>query len=319
MSFDFITIPNYIPDLEQLAKQEAASNPSVILEKFSQAIKIQPPKGSVYEKAILRTFGELVQLSPGRAFLEHLTQALKDKVLIICDSTTRAEAMPEFVPESNTLSISSDISIFYVENGVLIAHPFSLTLVHELFHAMHFNENPSNARNHLSSSKNLLHPDFRNQEEQLTITGLLEKTGTVDLCENVFLHIHGLPLRSSHRQGLLLKATPNKDLRLDQLIVAQAAESVKTHISEAPQTVNQLYTIDWMEGVIPTKDDRLASKRLLPLSIAIVQEFDEIVEYLLQMGAQLELDDDLGGPILAACSRSNYQLATKLVELAVKK
>jgi len=178
--------------------------------------------------------------------------------------------------------------------------PLHITLAHELLHAIHFH---CSAEDFRSKSNNNI-PLFDNEEEKLTICGEGSDINVLELCENRFLEVAGLPCRINHCGVTKKTSIPIEQLGILDFLTAEAWGSFKNLIEKDSTKVNEL-------AVNPENE----KQSCLPLSL--VRSLNGM-ELLLKEGARIDLLDDLGGPIVAAFEDS-YGLAAYLINQAIQR
>lgn len=325
MSFDFSIIPNYESQIDRLAfsktkhsHEEILTKAKRIFEGFIVKIEILPKEDIEFYASVIESLKEVAMLKPGRSLLKRLTKSLKEQTFKICDCIALNNSLPEFKPDEGAVYVSPLFQSYYISKQSLKDHPFLIQLIHESTHALHLYETPAafwerykNLSPFSSCSKMLLSPNLTNPEEQLTIMGVLDKNATVQLCENVFLRALGLPFRESHVDGIMLRSV-NENIRLDHLIYANATKDIEQLLEAYPETVNQIFKIDWVPSFESNKP--YANKNLLPLTFALKRLNNELIELLMAKPLQLDLEDDFGGPLLAFIDEHLFAIPKQLIE-----
>lgn len=308
---------SYIEKLTLLSKEKSSLTSEdiqiksrKILDKVEKAkiFAISENPSSDFYKEVNEAVRKISLVRPGRKLLKQLL--LKAKSPIKIEKSKRAR-----FDEVETIFLSPDANYYYSSNNFLHKHNFEIILAHELIHLVHFLIDSGKLYERKSQTSKLIDSEFHNEEEQLTICGFLEENDPIDLCENAFLEAWNLNLRTDHN-GLEVDF-PILHFGLDHYIIAKTYGNLQKHLSQYPESVSQLYQLDWL-GQETSK--KLASKRVCPLTIAAIQNNEKCIDLLIKHGAAITLNvkDELGGPILAACSICKFEIAQKLIAVAQK-
>jgi len=267
-----------------------------------------PGTGRSYVAYPVNTYRKISLIRPGRRLLKRIANCYESNPLKIVQGLK-----DDYSLITNTIHLSNKFS-FINTNGKVEVPGKANSLAHELLHAMHYGENNEESKKRLGCNDSLVLFDrkFDNLEEQKTICGLEKNENVVGLCENAFLQVWEYKWRIGHK-GIFLEHNSKSQLTLDHLIEIGSFNSIIEYVSEHPSSVHKTYCLNWLE-----KDDKLLSKTLYPLSLACASNSRNVADFLLNRGAPLDVNDDLGGPILAACSKNHYKLARIMISQAQK-
>jgi ankyrin repeat protein len=246
------------------------------------------------DKRITDYITTLLTIRPGRTLFKRLLKT-NQSLMIVFDAKEESgfrycnRCRNATLISTITLNDDSNVS-HYVSvnsNGEKFFTPAYklITLAHELIHALHFfEEGPEFVAE--KANKPILDPDLDNGEEEETIIG---KEKEAILCENVFRFHFGYPLRVNHR-GLKL----NKE---DSFTISECAShgtlaNLKEMLSSNPSLLN-----------LPHRADA-KKKNKTPLNAALWARQEEVSDYLLQAGADINARDDCLGTALHVAARS---------------
>lgn len=307
----YCNVENYNQRLAILISERPETTQEIIEAKSKRILKI------IFEDNVItiegnKVFYQEVQdhlrkislIRPGRRLLKRIANCCKSSPLKIIRGLEN-----KYSHITHTLHLSDKFTFILDTDWKVEVTGREKSLAHELIHAMHYVENKEECNERLScnDSSALIDRNFDNLEEQMTISGLWKNENVVDLCENAFLQAWGYKFRIGHG-GISLGHNSKSQLTLDHLIKVGALNSIIEYIFEYPNSIHKTCYLNWL-----TQDDKLLSKTLYPISLACASNSNDIVDFLLNRGARLDVNDDLGGPILAACSNNHFNLARKII------
>jgi ankyrin repeat protein len=290
MTIKLITSETYIDNIRNFLPEKLNSKTPASEKSKKVFDKIINSPHFIFDKSDKKIFDYITTLliiRPGRTLFKRLLKA--DKPLkIVLD----AKHDSYYEPSESTV-ILNDSKGFYVSvnsNGEKFLTPEdpSICLAHELVHALHyFEEGPEFVKQKMLG--NIIDPDFDDLEEQETIVG---KEREAVLCENVFLFHFGYPLRVNHRGCDTITASDCASLG--------ALTNLKELLISDPFLINQI---------------QLTSKRkYTPLNAAILENQMEIVNYLFQVGVDVNAQDGCGTALHAAVETNKPDLVKALLE-----
>lgn len=150
----------------------------------------------------------------------------------------------------------------------ILGIPSKLSFIHEVFHYLHFLENKHEMveRSTQINVDELLHPNFDNIEEQITICGIdsrkIDILKTILFCENHFRHAWSLPYRFTHQSYLSPESIIEKNLMIDsesfgvyfkkywKKLPAESIEKMELVIFIEKPTENQIKLIEAINSVV---------------------------------------------------------------------
>jgi len=187
--------------------------------------------------------------------------------------------------------------------------PFYVALAHEIIHYNHYS---SSTEDNSIDSEGLIHAKFDNIEEQHTMLGIKKIDSNwrehLDiLCENALMQVFELHLiRANHHE--LCWLLPDEDISPADIAVMGAIGSLKALLREDITIfyhTHELHDLNY-------KDER--GKNLTLLTAAILGNQKEMIDYLLELGANVSMEDDLGGAISVAALQGDIDLIQTLLD-----
>jgi ankyrin repeat protein len=252
-------------------------------------------------KSITDSIIILINTRPGRTLFKRLLKCNKPLKIEFNSNKKSRFTYSERTISTITIndSIRNQYHISVNPDGEKIFSPKNacISLVHELIHALHyFEEGPKFVVEKMT--KNILDPDFDDLEEEETIMG---KAGEATLCENLFRFLFGYPLRINHR-GLTL--TSEYTFTVSECATFGVLGSLKEVLSSDPSLLN-------------LSQRRTGSKAIFemtPLNAALKADQVEIVNYLFQVGADVNAQDESWGTALHVAALTNPDWVKVLLE-----
>ena len=289
-------IKNFLPEKTN-SKSSSSQKADKLFDKIINSPNIIFDKN---DKRITDDIKTLISIRPGRTLFKRLLGANQLLKIVFDSEENTNECYDPRTKEStitlndskaeHTISVNSDGERFFSP-----ALPGFIILVHELIHALHNFEEGKEMVDKKRKNKNILAPDLDDLEEQETIIG---KEGEGTFCENVFNFHFGYPLRINHRAIMLNKE--NTFTATDCAAMGVVGILNKMLLSN-PSLLNlpQL-----------TSNDLQST----PLNASIAYREVEMFDYLLQIDADVNAQDDVGTALHMAIMTKQLDLAKVLLE-----
>jgi hypothetical protein len=317
---NYLSTESYLAKLETFVQEKASITNETrqiksqkILDKIEE-LKLLIIVGRTwpdFDSEIHNALGKISLIKPGRKLLKTI---LSQNITIRVRESTKAS----FDIEENVLYISPKMHFYYNfdANRFIKKHNFEVVLAHELIHVIHIHDNAKATIDRNLSTTELIDPEFHCLEEQLTICGLLKENSEIFICENALLKAWKFELRFDHNGLTIIYPSPPTNLDIDHYLMARAYGSLKLHLVQNPESVNQLCLMDWFEKSVETL---LFCRNIYPISIAAFKGDKRSINLLIEYGAKIELIDELGGPIITACLNLKFEIANELINISKNK
>lgn len=303
MTIELITSKSYINNLRDFLPEKPNSQTpdSEKSAKFFDRIINSP--NFIFDqsdKRIIDYITTLITIRPGRTLFKRLLKM--DKPLqIVFDSKEESEFRyeGEKIPTVflNDSKVTYWISVNSAGEKMFISTSGFIALAHELIHALHYFENAQEFIEK-SNNKNILDPDLDDLEEQETIIG---KKGTGTFCENLFRFRFGYPLRLNH---MMVEMNKEPTFTLSDCAASGTLANLKELLLANPSLLN---LPQWRSGSQITG-------YMTPLNTALWANKVEIVDYLFQVGVDVNAQDDYWGTPLHAAALTNPDWIKPLLE-----
>lgn len=320
-------IQNYIEGFNTL--NETDSN---LLSIFMDKVSID---GSLcFSEKIMNSFTTISKHGPGRELMQRVLNSgesftIKEETMSSDDNgifyqtgckafTLQHLLIFRFDETHYTLTLNQD------GDKELYECPIEVVLFHECKHLVEHYENPiSTGYKSLFTEQHLIDPEFDDEDEQSTISGLSFKTSNLvsdktlfslksknddgfvladPCCENSFLKSLGYPMRINHQAK---KVTLGNSLNIIDMIALNALGNVKSLLVKSSELLNDLHS----HPTLP---------KMTLLSAAAYYAQSESVEFLLSKGAKIDQEDEMGGALMAAIKGRSKSLSENWIHLAYK-
>jgi hypothetical protein len=321
-------IQNYIEIFNVI--NESDSN---LLSLFMDKVSID---GSLcFSEKIINSFSNISKHGPGRELMHRLINSgesftVKEETMSSDDNgifyQTGCKAFPlqhllifRFDETHYTLTINQD------GDKELYECPIEVVLFHEFKHLVDHFENPKSIdlNKLMFPEQHLIDPEFDDEDEQSTISGLSFKTSNLvsaktifslkskndevfvladPCCENSLLKSLGYPMRINHQAK---KVPLGNSLNIIDIIALNALGNLKPLLLKSPELLNDFHS----HPTLP---------KITLLSAAAFYAQSESVEFLLSKGAKIDQEDEMGGALMAAIKGSSRSLSENWIHLAYK-
>lgn len=305
MAIRLITSESYLDNIRNYLPEKANSKSSV-LEKSNKVFNniINSPNFTFDKNDVRITdlIKKLISIRPGRTLFKRLLKA-NQPLKIVLDSLKEPACVYDSQTKAATITLNdydSKVTLFDCVNPngekfFISTCDESITLAHELVHALHYFEEGLEFVKQKKSG-NIIDPKLSNLEEQETILG---KEGEGTLCENVFRFHFGHPLRINHQIILLNK---EETLTASTCAFNGALVNLKSMLKEDPSFLNRSQQCT---GTI--------YRKMTPLSASIIADEIEIFNALLQEGADVNARDECWGTALHAAIKTKQLVMVNLL------
>jgi ankyrin repeat protein len=303
MTIKLITSKSYVDNLRDFLpeKPNCKTSDSEKLNKHFNRIINSP--NFIYDrndKKIADYITTLITIRPGRTLFKRLLKT--DKLLqIVFDSKSESEFryFGELIPiiTLNDSKVTYGISANSAGEKMFISESGFIALAHELIHALHYFEERQEFIEK-SNNKNILNPDLDDLEEEETIIG---KEGEGTLCENLFRFRFGYPLRLNH---IKLELNKESTFTLSDCAANGTLANLKELLLVNPSLLN---LSQWRAGSQITG-------YMTPLNAALWADQAEILEYLFQVGVDVNAEDEYWGTPLHTSALTNPDWITFLLK-----
>jgi len=294
MTTELVSSKSYLDNIKNYLPEEPNSSEKAnrIFDQIVNSINFSFDRN---DTRITDHFRKLLTIRPGQELFERLLKA-NQPLKIVFDSAKknclshRRGLRTVHMARNDTGKRSYHFCVNSKGEKLLAENSVVTSLAHELIHALHHFEEGEFVQK--KKERGTISEDLDNKEEQETIIG---KAWTGTLCENVFRHRFGYPLRINHR-GLCLKGEEN--FTASTYALEGALVNLRSLLSNNRSLLNLPQKCTGSKKCLDNLVTKYADIALTPLNAAIAAQQKTISDFLFMKSVNVNARDGYCGTAL---------------------